>query len=186
MDSATQSESKSIRLRSRSESRDVRSVKSGFVHGSADGKDAENIKFGSTLSKPQHRGIKFDYCLANPPYGKEWKNDQEAVEAEAERGYAGRFGAGLPRISDGQLRFRKLDDGQNFLRLQHSRMFAVRYSPMHNIASLQIYRGMGMQGNLREDLQPYVSEIMSLVPWIIRHTTTTMPRGQQQRRRRRR
>ena len=53
----------------------------------------------------QHADKRFDYLLTNPPYGKEWKMDQTAVEAEAERGYAGRFGAGLPRISDGQLLF---------------------------------------------------------------------------------
>ena len=45
------------------------------------------------------------YMLSNPPYGKEWKMDEAAVKAEAERGLAGRFGAGLPRISDGQLLF---------------------------------------------------------------------------------
>ena len=72
---------------------------------SADGRDAENIKYGSTLSKDQHSTRRFDYLLANPPYGKEWKMDQEAVETENERGHAGRFGAGLPRISDGQLLF---------------------------------------------------------------------------------
>jgi type I restriction enzyme M protein len=72
---------------------------------SADGRDADNIKFGSTLSNWQLGTRRYDYQCANPPYGKEWKMDQEAVEAEAERGHAGRFGAGLPRISDGQLLF---------------------------------------------------------------------------------
>lgn len=70
-----------------------------------DGRDADNIMYGSTLSNDQHRDKRFDYLLTNPPYGKEWKMDQAAVEAEHERGYAGRFGAGLPRISDGQLLF---------------------------------------------------------------------------------
>jgi type I restriction enzyme M protein len=72
---------------------------------SADGRDAENIAFGSTLARDAHAGRRFDYQLANPPYGKEWKMDQADVEREAERGAAGRFGAGLPRISDGQLLF---------------------------------------------------------------------------------
>jgi len=72
---------------------------------SADGRDAENIKFGSTLSKDGHADKRFDYLITNPPYGKEWKKDKDAVEAEAERGYAGRFGAGLTRISDGQMLF---------------------------------------------------------------------------------
>src|SRR5207244_11378858 len=79
--------------------------KSDLYMKSADGRDADNIKFGSTLSKDQHADKHFDYLLTNPPYGKEWKMDQTAVEAEAERGYAGRFGASTPRISDGQLLF---------------------------------------------------------------------------------
>ena len=79
--------------------------KSDLYMKSADGRDAENIKFGSTLSKDQHADKHFDYLLTNPPYGKEWKMDQAAVEAEADRGDGGRFGAGTPRISDGQLLF---------------------------------------------------------------------------------
>jgi len=72
---------------------------------SADGLDAENIKFGSTLSRDQHADKRFDYLLTNPPYGKDWKMDEAAVRAEHDRGHAGRFSAGLPRISDGQMLF---------------------------------------------------------------------------------
>ncbi|MEQ8330682.1 MAG: class I SAM-dependent DNA methyltransferase [Longimicrobiales bacterium] len=72
---------------------------------SADGRDAENILFGSTLDRDAHAGRTFDYMIANPPYGKDWKRDKDAVEAEADRGDAGRFAAGTPRISDGQLLF---------------------------------------------------------------------------------
>ena len=70
---------------------------------SADGRDAENVVFGSTLSNDRHAGAGFDYRIANPPYGKDWKRDQDAVRDEHDRGAAGRFGPGLPRISDGQL-----------------------------------------------------------------------------------
>jgi len=59
----------------------------------------------STLANDQFFGEVFDYGLSNPPYGVDWKKDKEVVEREATRGYAGRFGAGLPRISDGQLLF---------------------------------------------------------------------------------
>lgn len=69
------------------------------------GRDADNIAFGSVLSNDRHAGRTFDYLIANPPYGKDWKRDEEAVRAEHERGVAGRFGPGLPRISDGQLLF---------------------------------------------------------------------------------
>ncbi|MCL5952077.1 MAG: type I restriction-modification system subunit M [Chloroflexi bacterium] len=79
--------------------------KSDLYMKSPDGKDAETIAFGSTLSNDKHANRRFDYLLTNPPYGKEWKMDQAAVEREAERGELGRFGAGLPRISDGQLLF---------------------------------------------------------------------------------
>jgi len=78
---------------------------SDMLMTSRDGRDAENIKYGSTLSKDKLASERFDYLLTNPPYGKEWKMDKDAVVAEHEKGYAGRFGAGLPRISDGQLLF---------------------------------------------------------------------------------
>ncbi len=69
------------------------------------GRDADKIAFGSTLSNDRHAGRPFDYLIANPPYGKDWKRDKAAVESEHERGGAGRFGPGLPRISDGQTLF---------------------------------------------------------------------------------
>ena len=69
------------------------------------GKDADNVVFGTTLSNDRHAASTFDYLIANPPYGKDWKRDESAVRAEHGRGGAGRFGPGLPRISDGQLLF---------------------------------------------------------------------------------
>ncbi len=70
------------------------------------GEDAENIKGpSSTLSNDQLSTNKFDYMISNPPYGRDWEKDKEVVTAEAEQGYDGRFGAGLPRKSDGQLLF---------------------------------------------------------------------------------
>ncbi len=76
------------------------------------GEDPELIRGGeknhtkaSTLSNDQFFGESFDYGLSNPPYGVDWKKDKDAVEKEATRGFAGRFGAGTPRISDGQLLF---------------------------------------------------------------------------------
>jgi type I restriction enzyme M protein len=69
------------------------------------GHDADRIFFGSTLSNDRHAGRKFDYMIANPPYGKDWKGDEDEVRGEHEKGSAGRFEAGLPRISDGQILF---------------------------------------------------------------------------------
>ena len=79
--------------------------KSDFFMKDPTGRDARNIAFGSTLSNDRHAGRHFDYLIANPPYGKDWKRDKAAVKAEHERGAAGRFGPGLPRISDGQTLF---------------------------------------------------------------------------------
>ncbi len=70
------------------------------------GQDVSNIKFGDTLKNDGHVGAKFDYGLSNPPFGVEWKKSEKEVKDEYERlGFAGRFGPGLPRISDGSLLF---------------------------------------------------------------------------------
>ena len=69
------------------------------------GNDANFIKDGNTLSDDQFEGQKFDYIISNPPFGRGWKNEKTKVEAEAKRGFAGRFGAGVPAVSDGQMLF---------------------------------------------------------------------------------
>lgn len=70
------------------------------------GQNAENMVLGDTLKEDGHWDKKFDYCLANPPFGVEWKASQEAVTREHEqKGFGGRFGPGLPRVSDGSLLF---------------------------------------------------------------------------------
>lgn len=69
------------------------------------GNDADYIKDGNTLSADQFEGHTFDYIISNLPFGREWKNEKTKVEAEAKRGFAGRFGAGLPATSDGQMLF---------------------------------------------------------------------------------
>lgn len=69
------------------------------------GNDATQIRSGNTLSEDQFAGQTFDYILSNPPFGREWKNEKAAVEKEAKLGFAGRFGAGLPAVGDGQMLF---------------------------------------------------------------------------------
>ena len=58
------------------------------------GRDADNIAYGSVLSNDRHAERGFDYLIANPPYGKDWKRDEDAVRAEHERGASGRFAPG--------------------------------------------------------------------------------------------
>jgi type I restriction enzyme M protein len=69
------------------------------------GGDADNMKFGDTLSNDQFTDYKFDYIISNPPFGIDWKKEQTAVETESKLGFEGRFGPGLPSISDGQMLF---------------------------------------------------------------------------------
>jgi len=70
------------------------------------GQDVSNIVFGNTLSDDGHADAKFDYMLSNPPFGVEWKKVEKEIRAEHEqKGFNGRFGPGLPRVSDGSLLF---------------------------------------------------------------------------------
>jgi type I restriction enzyme M protein len=70
------------------------------------GQDASHIAYGNSFSEDHHEGERFDYLLANPPFGVEWKKVESEVRGEAEtQGFNGRFGAGLPRINDGSFLF---------------------------------------------------------------------------------
>ena len=70
------------------------------------GQSVDAIFFGDTLVNDGHAGATFSYCLSNPPFGVDWKRQQKAVtEEHTQRGYAGRFGPGLPRVSDGSMLF---------------------------------------------------------------------------------
>ena len=70
------------------------------------GQPIDNIVLGNTLTQPAFRGQSFHYGLSNPPFGVDWKQFKKTVEDEhTVRGFAGRFGPGLPRVSDGSLLF---------------------------------------------------------------------------------
>lgn len=70
------------------------------------GQKVDNIKLGNTLSNDQLSSDKFDYMLSNPPFGVDWKKIQKTISDEhSDRGFEGRFGVGLPRVSDGSLLF---------------------------------------------------------------------------------
>lgn len=69
------------------------------------GGEPNNMRYGDTLSDDQFKGFTFQYIISNPPFGIDWKKEQKAVEKEAALGDAGRFAAGLPKISDGQQLF---------------------------------------------------------------------------------
>jgi type I restriction enzyme M protein len=70
------------------------------------GQSLDNIRFGDSFTEDQFSGKRFDYMLANPPFGVEWKPEEDVIRKESEeQGFGGRFGAGLPRINDGSFLF---------------------------------------------------------------------------------
>ena len=80
------------------------------------GGNASGMMYGDTLSQDKFSGYELDYIISNPPFGIDWKRERTEVEAEAKKGYDGRFGPGLPAISDGQMLFmlngvKKLKEG---------------------------------------------------------------------------
>lgn len=80
------------------------------------GSNASRMMYGDTLSDDKFSGYEFDYIISNPPFGIDWKKERNAVQDEAKLGYDGRFGPGLPAISDGQMLFllngvKKLKEG---------------------------------------------------------------------------
>lgn len=80
------------------------------------GSNASRMMYGDTLSDDKFSGYEFDYIISNPPFGIDWKKERTAVQNEAKLGYDGRFGPGLPAISDGQMLFllngvKKLKEG---------------------------------------------------------------------------
>jgi type I restriction enzyme M protein len=70
------------------------------------GHDIDNIRFGDSFTEDHFAGKRFDYMLANPPFGVKWEAQADFIQREhEEQGFGGRFGAGLPRINDGSLLF---------------------------------------------------------------------------------
>lgn len=106
------------------------------------GGNPDNMALGSTLSKDAFSGYTFDYLISNPPFGIDWKKDQNAVKEEAELGEKGRFGVGLPKISDGQLLFQL----NGISKLKDTGRMAI----IHNGSALFSGNPGGGESNIRE------------------------------------
>lgn len=92
------------------------------------GQNAENIKLGCTFREDGFKGERFDYMLANPPFGVSWKQQEKFINDEAEQlKYDGRFGAGTPRVNDGSLLF-----------LQHMISKMTQYKPQKKLDGSRI------------------------------------------------
>ncbi|MFB4473759.1 N-6 DNA methylase [Oceanobacillus caeni] len=106
------------------------------------GGNPDNMALGSTLSNDQFEGYEFDYCISNPPFGTDWKRDQKAVKDEHALGENGRFGVGLPKISDGQLLFQL----NGISKLKNTGRMAI----IHNGSALFSGNAGGGESNIRQ------------------------------------
>ena len=89
------------------------------------GGNASGMMFGDTLSEDKFSGYEFDYIISNPPFGIDWKREEKEVKNEYTKlGYNGRFGPGLPAISDGQMLF--MLNGVNKLKEGSGRMAIIQ------------------------------------------------------------
>jgi type I restriction enzyme M protein len=109
------------------------------------GHDIDNIRFGDSFTDDHFAGKKFDYMLANPPFGVKWEAQQDFITREhEEQGFGGRFGAGLPRINDGSLLFllhmiSKMDEGSQ----------GRRDAPRHRLQRVSALHRFGRLGRER-------------------------------------
>lgn len=110
------------------------------------GGDSSNMRQGNTLSDDKFKDLKFDYIISNPPFGIEWKVEKKAVEDEAKKGDLGRFGVGLPKISDGQMLF----DLNGIAKLKETGRMAI----IHNGSSLFT----GAAGSGESEIRRYMLE----------------------------
>ena len=89
------------------------------------GENTANIKFGNSFTMDGLEAEKFDYMLSNPPFGVEWKKVQAHIKKEHEtKGFGGRFGAGLPRISDGYVIYKNRDKFKKTLK-EHCKTYGL-------------------------------------------------------------
>nr|WP_317279635.1 class I SAM-dependent DNA methyltransferase [uncultured Fusobacterium sp.] len=110
------------------------------------GGESGNMRQGNTLSDDKFKDFKFDYIISNPPFGIEWKVEKKAVEDEAKKGDLGRFGVGLPKISDGQMLF----DLNGIAKLKDTGRMAI----IHNGSSLFT----GAAGSGESEIRRYMLE----------------------------
>ena len=95
-------------------------------------KDPENIAHGSTLSEDSFSHLRFDFMLSNPPYGKSWKLDYDAIVGDKKQIKDNRFRAGVPRVSDGQLLFLS----NMISKMKHGTALGSRIAIVHNGSAL--------------------------------------------------
>ena len=111
-------------------------------------KDPENIAYGSTLSKDSFPQLRFDFMLSNPPYGKSWKIDHDAIVGDKKQIKDDRFRVGVPRISDGQLLFLS----NMISKMKHDTIPGSRIAIVHNGSALFTGDAGGGESEIRKQM----------------------------------
>lgn len=111
-------------------------------------KDPENIAFGSTLSKDNFPHMRFDFMLSNPPYGKSWKNDYDAIVGDKKQIKDDRFRVGVPRRNDGQLLFLS----NMIAKMKHNTELGSRIAVVHNGSALFTGDAGGGESEIRQQM----------------------------------
>lgn len=148
------------------------------------GGNAENMKFGDTLSNDQFEDTTFDYIISNPPFGIDWKKEKDAVEKEAKLGFDGRFGPGLPKISDGQMLFmlngiKKLKDSGRMAIIQNGSSLFVGDSGSTEIRKYIIENDM-LEAIVQLPTDLFYNTAISTYIWIITKDKSERRKGKVQ------
>lgn len=131
------------------------------------GGDSDNMRLGNTLSDDRFTGYTFDYIISNPPFGIDWKGEKIAVMAEHQKGDAGRFAVGVPKVSDGQMLF----DLNGFSKLKDTGRMAI----IHNASSLFTGQAGSGESEIRKHMleNDWVEAIIQLPDDIFYNTGIT-------------
>lgn len=150
------------------------------------GGNPDNMALGSTLSKDAFTGYTFDYIISNPPFGIDWKKDKAAVLAEADLKEKGRFGVGLPKISDGQLLFQlngisKLKEtGRMAIIHNGSALFAGNAGGGESLIRQHVIENDWLEGIVQLPTDLFYNTGISTYIWIITKNKTKERQGKVQ------
>ena len=148
------------------------------------GGNPDNMALGSTLSKDAFTGYTFDYIISNPPFGIDWKKDKAAVLAEADLKEKGRFGVGLPKISDGQLLFQlngisKLKEtGRMAIIHNGSALFAGNAGGGESLIRQHVIENDWLEGIVQLPTDLFYNTGISTYVWIITKNKPKHRKGQ--------
>lgn len=150
------------------------------------GGEANNMRYGDTLSDDKFKDFKFKYLISNPPFGIDWKKEQKAVEAEHALGKEGRFEPGLPKISDGQQLFmlngiaKMADDGKMAIIQNGSPLFSGDAGSGSSEIRRYILENDWLEAIVQLSNDQFMNTGIATYVWILNKHKPTYKRGKVQ------